>query len=143
MHPNDPVSRLPANARATLARWHQLVAARDASALPSLLADNVVFRSPFVWQPYAGKAETHHLLATVLTVFEDFKYHRTFTSDTGCVLEFSARVGDKSLFGVDLIEFDTAGLIADFVVMIRPHSGLQALSAEMAKRLAASPGNPS
>jgi len=51
------------------------------------------------------------------------------------VLEFSARVGDKSLKGVDLIRFDADGLIVDFEVMIRPFNGLQALGAEMGARL--------
>jgi len=72
-------------------------------------------------------------------VFEDFTYHRQFASadSQSVVLEFSARVGDKSLKGVDLIQFDADGLITDFEVMVRPVNGLQALGAEMGARLAA------
>ncbi len=77
------------------------------------------------------------LLRTVLTVFEDFTYHRQLVSADGrsVVLEFSARVGEKQLKGIDLIQFDADGLITDFEVMIRPMSGLQALGAEMGARL--------
>lgn len=77
------------------------------------------------------------LLRTVLTVFEDFAYHRQLVSADGrnVVLEFSARVGEKQLKGIDLIQFDADGLITDFEVMIRPMSGLQALGAEMGARL--------
>lgn len=123
-------------AQATLAHWHHaFVETRDSAALASILADDVTFRSPFVFKPYRGKAATMHILSTVINVFEDFRYHRTFTNETGCVLEFSARVGDRELFGVDLIEFDTNGLMVDFAVMIRPGSGLEAVAREMGRRL--------
>ena len=130
-------SPLRAAARAGLARWHAMIAALDLSGLSDLLCERVRFRSPFVWKPYEGKDAVHMILDTVVTVFEDFKYVREFHNETGCVLEFTARVGDRSLYGVDLIEFDASGKIIDFEVMIRPANALQALGAEMGKRLAA------
>ena len=51
------------------------------------------------------------------------------------MLEFSANIGDKSLKGIDMVEFDEDGKIVDFEVMVRPASGLAALAAEMGKRL--------
>lgn len=132
---------LPAAAQETLARWHHaFVATGDSAALASILSDDVTFRSPFVWKPYRGKAATTHILGTVIHVFEDFRYHRTFTNETGCVLEFSARVGDRELSGVDLIEFDATGLIVDFAVMVRPGTGLEALAREMGRRLGETKG---
>jgi 2,4-dienoyl-CoA reductase (NADPH2) len=53
------------------------------------------------------------------------------------VLEFSARVGEKRLKGVDIIAFDTDGKIVDFEVMVRPANGLQALGEQVGVRLAA------
>ncbi len=47
------------------------------------------------------------------------------------VLEFSARVGDRQLKGIDLIRFDRQGKIVEFEVMVRPLSGLQAPGQEM------------
>ena len=75
----------------------------------------------------------------MLQVFEDFRYHRELVSAEGSdvVLEFSARVGDRELKGIDMIRFDEAGKIVEFEVMIRPMSGLQALGEEMKRRLAA------
>jgi len=74
----------------------------------------------------------------VITIFENFTYHRQFADDDGLnvVLEFSAGVGDKSLKGIDMIRFDADGLITEFEVMIRPLNGLQALGAQMGARLA-------
>ncbi|MNR40754.1 hypothetical protein D3C85_1590750 [compost metagenome] len=53
------------------------------------------------------------------------------------VLEFSARVDGRELKGIDMIRFDEQGKIVDFEVMVRPMSGLQALGAEMGRRLGA------
>ena len=52
------------------------------------------------------------------------------------MLEFSAKVGDKELKGIDMIRFDEDGRMDEFEVMVRPASGLQALGAEMARRMA-------
>ena len=41
-----------------------------------------------------------------------------------------------SLKGVDIIQFNDAGKISDFEVMVRPATGLQALGAAMAQQLA-------
>lgn len=77
------------------------------------------------------------ILGTVMQVFEDFTYHREFATDDGLsiVLEFSATVAGKQLKGIDMIRFDEHGKVVDFEVMVRPFSGLQALGAEMGKRL--------
>jgi len=120
----------------TLETWHRIVAAKDATDLPSILADAVLFRSPAFFKPYPGKEATLLVLSTVLTVFEDFVYHREFLSLDGrsAILEFSARVGDKQLKGIDMFRFDAAGLIAEMEVMIRPGNALMALGQTMAER---------
>ncbi|TRO19116.1 nuclear transport factor 2 family protein [Ectopseudomonas mendocina] len=125
-------------AAASLARWHQFVAAKDLSALPELLHPQAVFRSPMAHTPYPGAQVVNMILNTVLKVFEDFAYHRELATADGLnvVLEFSAKVGGRELKGIDMIRFDDSGLIVEFEVMVRPMSGLQALGAEMAQRLA-------
>ncbi|MFI8580232.1 nuclear transport factor 2 family protein [Ectopseudomonas khazarica] len=125
-------------AAASLERWHQFVAAKDLSALPELLHPQAVFRSPMAHTPYPGAQAVNLILNTVLKVFEDFTYHRELATADGLsvVLEFSARVGERDLKGIDMIRFDDSGQIVEFEVMIRPMSGLQALGAEMAQRLA-------
>ena len=90
-------------------RWHEMLQNRDMSILSELLADEVVFRSPVAYQPYAGKQVVFFILTNVIQVFENFTYHREFYSQDGCnvVLEFSANVGDKKLKGIDMIQFNT------------------------------------
>lgn len=125
-------------AAATLQRLHAMLAGRDLQSLPELLAPDAVFRSPMAHTPYPGAPVVSMILNTVITVFEDFKYHRELATADGLsvVLEFSARVGDKQLKGIDLIRFNELGQIVEFEVMVRPLSGLQALGEEMGRRLA-------
>ena len=125
-------------AAASLQRWHQFVAAQDLSPLPELLHPQAVFRSPMAHTPYPSAQAVQVILGTVVKVFEDFTYHRSYASEDGLsvVLEFSAKVGGKELKGIDQIRFDAEGKIVDFEVMVRPLSGLQALGEEMGKRLA-------
>ena len=123
----------------TLAQWHGLLANGDLGGLPGLLHPQAVFRSPMAHKPYAGAPVVSLILNTVSKVFVDFVYQRELASADGLnvVLEFSAKVGERELKGIDMIRFDAAGKIVEFEVMIRPMSGLQALGEEMGRRLAA------
>jgi ketosteroid isomerase-like protein len=127
---------LPPKLARTLDTWHAMIAAGDVTALPSILADDVVFRSPAFFKPYPGKDALVLVLGTVIKVFEDFTYHRQFLSADGqsVVLEFSARIGDKQLKGIDMFRFDADGLIAEMEVMVRPGNALMALGQTMAER---------
>ena len=131
--------KLHPNVAATLAQWHAMLDKGDLRALPELLATEAVFRSPMAHTPYPGAPVVAMILNTVFQVFEDFTYHRELASTDGLnvVLEFSARVGDKQLKGIDMIRFNEEGKIVEFEVMVRPMSALQALGDEMGRRLAA------
>lgn len=126
----------PAVAR-SLDTWHHMVASRDLSNLLSIVRPDAVFRSPMANTAYTSAPALMLALSTVIQVFEDFTYHRQLATDDGLniVLEFSARVGDKQLKGIDLVRFNEQGQITEFEVMVRPLSGLQALGAEMGARL--------
>ncbi len=118
-----------------LDRWHNIVISRDLQELQAMLAEDVVFRSPYLWEPYSGRQAAWLILSTVSEVFEDFTYHRELIDGNTWALEFSARVGDLSLKGIDLIQLNSAVLIAEFEVFIRPANSLKALGVAMARRL--------
>ncbi|WP_439858966.1 nuclear transport factor 2 family protein [Pseudomonas sp. MBLB4136] len=132
------VLSLQPQAAATLAQWHGLMRNNDLSPLPELLHAQAVFRSPMAHKPYVGAPMVSLILNTVSKVFAEFVYHRELASVDGLsvVLEFSAKVGERELKGIDMIRFDETGKIVEFEVMIRPLSGLQALGEEMGRRLA-------
>lgn len=121
-------------------RFRAGVEAGDVEAALGALADDVVFHSPVTFKPFEGKPVVAHVLRTVFGVFEDFRYTDQ-VSDGGAThgLVFEARVGDRSVQGIDFVRENADGLIDDFTVMVRPLSGLTALAEEMGRRLGAPP----
>ncbi|MGR4849324.1 nuclear transport factor 2 family protein [Streptomyces sp. LARHCF252] len=113
--------------------FREAVEALDLDAAEALLAPDVVFTSPVVFKPYAGKAITAAILRAVSGVFEDFRYVREINDTDGRdhALVFTARVGDREINGCDFIHVDDNGLIDELTVMVRPLSGAQALAAAM------------
>ena len=134
---SEALKKLPPAVAQSLEAWHRMAASGDLSRLAEIVHSDALFRSPMAALPYASAAAVILALKTAVTVFEDFAYHRELATDDGhsIVLEFSARVGDKKLKGIDLIRFDADGKIVEFEVMVRPMSGLQALGAAMAERV--------
>jgi hypothetical protein len=114
--------------------FREAIEARDAVAMEACLADDVVFTSPVAFKPYPGKPITAAILRGVLRVFEDFQYIREINDPENghSALVFETLVNGKKIVGCDFIHVNDAGLIDDFMVMVRPLSGAQALSEAMA-----------
>jgi hypothetical protein len=115
------------------------VEAGDLDAAVALLADDVVFRSPVVFRPYRGREAVGELLTAVSRVFEDFSYVREIGAPDASdhALVFRARVGDRQIEGCDFLHLDENGSIDEFVVMVRPLSGVLALAEAMKAQLEA------
>ena len=126
-----PPDAAPHPARAALERG-------DIAGLAELLAPDVEFRSPAVYRPYRGRDTVVALLDLVAQVFEDFRYVAQWRDSGTTILCFEAKVGDRELQGVDILEEGGDNLIERFTVMIRPLSGLQTLSAAVAARVESS-----
>ncbi len=116
--------------------FREAIEAQDMDAVESLLADDVVFRSPVAFSPYPGKAITNAILRSVVEVFEDFRYVREIhdTDKGNQALVFEAKVDGLDITGCDFLVYDDEGKINDFMVMVRPLKAAQALAARMAER---------
>jgi hypothetical protein len=133
MDKNQSLAPLP---QQTLNGWHAFVATGNQELLRPLLAEHMVFRSPFVQSPIPGRSATLLVLTTVVQIFENFRYHREFVAGShDAALEFSANIGKWQLKGIDLIKFNPSGEMIEFEVMIRPIKALQALGDEMGNRI--------
>ena len=119
----------------TAPAFERAVEARDLDSLVAALAPDIVFRSPVVYRPYEGREVVAKLLEAVMEVFDDFEYVQRFEADGAEALIFRARVGDRTLDGLDLLRFDEDGLVSELTVMVRPMSGTQALAAAMGQQL--------
>ena len=113
--------------------FRRAVEARDEAAIAALLADDVVFTSPVAFKPYPGKQITSAILRGVLCVFEDFRYIREIADGNGRdhALIFETTVAGKRITGCDFLHTNDDGLIDDFMVMVRPLTGAQALAEAM------------
>jgi ketosteroid isomerase-like protein len=116
-------------------RFRQAAEAKDFSAIDELFAEDVVFRSPVVFKPYAGRDAVAMLLGAVAQVFGDFRYTDQVETGDSAALMFSARVGDRELDGIDQLHFDSEGRIDAMAVYVRPMSGVNALAEGMQRKL--------
>lgn len=125
----------------TIETWLQLVTHRDAAGVEALLAEDVVFHSPVVDTPQAGKAPTHQFLSAAFRLFDNgtFRYVRQLAGERDAILEFEVEVDGVSVNGVDMIRWNDEGLIVDFKVMLRPMKAVKVMHLKTAALLQAAP----
>jgi hypothetical protein len=112
------------------------VEARDIDAGLALFANDATLDSPVAFKPFVGIEQVSVVLRAVLETFEDFRYTHEFEGPDGShALIFEARVGDKSVQGLDLLTSDDSGQIKNLTVMVRPMSGLIALAEAMSAKV--------
>lgn len=120
-----------------VARWHALVQRQDASGVPALLDENVVFHSPVVHAPQAGKKLTSMYLMAAFKVFfnPSFRYVRELAGPNDAMLEFVTEIDGIVVNGVDIITWSDAGLITEFKVMLRPLKAINLMHQKMDEML--------
>ena len=123
----------------TIETWHSLVRTRHVRGLDALLADDVVFHSPVVHAPQVGRAVTTQYLSAAFRVFfnESFQYVREIVGPRDAALEFQVEIDGITVNGVDLIQWNDAGKIVDFKVLIRPLKAINLIHQKMAAMLQA------
>ena len=150
----------------SFSRWHQAIKEKDGEWIGNILADDILFSSPAVFKSYKGKPPAMMILSNVLEVIQSFQYQRTWLEGrkwgierkyiyfwsfaasfliifSFIVLEFRGKITDsrdgkvKDIHGVDIIEFNKEGKIANFAVMVRPFQALEVLKHEMGIRIVA------
>lgn len=119
-------------------QWHQIVKHQDSQGLDALLADDVVFHSPVVHTPQTGKQITRLYLTAAMQVLNapgHFTYLREVVQGHHAVLEFETLIDGVKINGVDMIEWNDAGQIIDFKVMVRPLKAINAIHQAMGSML--------
>jgi hypothetical protein len=105
-----------------IATWHRMVKDRSPLGLDALLDDNAVFLSPVVHAPQVGRKLTAKYLSAALHVFVNptFHYVREIIGANDAMLEFETELDGVLVNGVDIIQWNEAGKIVEFKVMLRP-----------------------
>jgi ketosteroid isomerase-like protein len=118
-------------------QWHQVVRSRDPQALADLLAEDVVFLSPVVHTPQAGKRITMAYLGAAMQVLnnDSFRYLGEWHAADSAVLEFACTIEGIEVNGIDMIHWNAAGQIDRFKVMVRPLKAINKLHEMMGREL--------
>lgn len=105
-----------------IATWHRMVQDRNPLGLDALLDENAVFLSPVVHAPQVGRKLTAKYLSAALHVFVNptFHYVREIIGSNDAMLEFETEIDGILVNGVDIIQWNDAGKIVEFKVMLRP-----------------------
>jgi hypothetical protein len=115
--------------------FRNAVEAGDFEAIAATLAPGVQFHSPVAFRPFDGREATLGVIRAISSVFEDFEYTDELESGDTTALMFRARVGDKSVQGIDYLRHGQDGLIEEFTVMLRPLSAIVAVGERMAPQV--------
>jgi hypothetical protein len=117
--------------------WHRLVRNQDPSGLRALLAEDAIFYSPVVHTPQRGRELVAGYLSAAFHVFFNptFRYVRQIVGASEAMLEFETEIDGIQVNGVDLIEWNAAGQITEFKVMIRPLKAINLINQRMSAML--------
>ncbi|MEA2309884.1 MAG: hypothetical protein QOI65_2170 [Thermoleophilaceae bacterium] len=132
----DTVDTGPARVRR---RMREAMETHDHAAVVSLLAPDVVLRSPIIGTAFEGREAVGALLGAVLEEFKGSDYTGDGEVGDRQVLHFSARVRGLDIDGVDAMRVNDDGLVEHIQVYIRPMVGLAAVAAALGPHLARGP----
>jgi hypothetical protein len=118
-------------------RWLEFIDGGHSGDVTALLAPDAVFCSPAVFTPQEGRDTTAAYLNAAAKLFggKGFRYVNTWYAERSAVLEFVADIDGIHVNGIDMIEWNDAGEITTFKVMLRPFKALQTVIPKMAELL--------
>lgn len=118
-------------------RFRAAVESGDPACAVGLFAEDVVFNSPVVHEPYHGREALAAILGAVSKVFEDFRYTAEYSGPDGHVLVFRADVGGRQLEGVDILRTGPGpdDPLTELTVLVRPYSAATELRMRMSALL--------
>jgi hypothetical protein len=113
------------------------VEAKDLDRMRDVLREDVVLHSPVTFRPFEGRDAVMFILGNVVEILEDFRYTAELVSGDQVVLRFTARAGDREIEGIDFLDLDADGKVAELTVLMRPLSALTRFAELMGERVGA------
>jgi hypothetical protein len=109
--------------------------ARDLELMTQALHEDVVLHSPILFRGFEGREVATQVLTHVASVLEDLTYVDELPGERSVALRFKAKVDDLELEGIDYLELDDEGRVAELTVFMRPMSALTRFKEKMSERL--------
>ncbi len=103
----------------------------QSEAREELLAPSVQLHSPVLRHPLAGRELVAPLLGELRACFTEPVFTDTLQAPETLGLVFRAKIADLDAEGLQLLRFDSDGLIEDITVMLRPIRAAMALAQAM------------
>lgn len=108
---------------------------KDLELLSETLTEDVVLHSPILFRGFEGRELVAQVLTHVAATLEELTYVEELTGEQSVVLRFKALVEDRELEGIDFLELDEEGRVAELTVFMRPMSALTRFNEKMSARL--------
>lgn len=108
---------------------------KDLELLTETLREDVVLHSPVLFRGFEGREAVSQVLTHVAATLEDLTYTDELSDGCTVALRFKANVGDRQLEGIDFLELDEEGRVAELTVFMRPMSALTRFNERMMARL--------
>ncbi len=109
--------------------------AKDVERMTETLREDVVLHSPILFRGFEGREIVTQVLTHVAATLEDLTYVDELAGESTVCLRFKANVGDRELEGIDFLELDEDGKVAELTVFMRPLSALTRFNEQMSQRL--------
>ena len=109
--------------------------AKDLELLTETLREDVVLHSPILFRGFEGREIVSQVLTHVAATLEGLTYTDELSDGDTVALRFKAKVGDRELEGIDFLELDADGKVAELTVFMRPMSALTRFNEQMVERL--------
>ena len=114
--------------------------AKDVELMTDALREDVVLHSPILFRGFEGREIVTQVLTHVAATLEGLTYTDELVEGNTVALRFKAQVGDRELEGIDFLELDEEGRVAELTVFMRPMSALTRFNEQMAARLGVESG---
>jgi hypothetical protein len=116
--------------------------AKDVELMTETLREDVVLHSPILFRGFEGREVAAHVLGHVAETLEDLTYVDELAGERSVALRFKAKVGELQIEGIDFLDLDEDGRVAELTVFMRPLRAVKAFNELMAARLEAAPPAP-
>jgi hypothetical protein len=111
--------------------------AKDIELMTATLREDVVLHSPILFRGFEGREMVGQVLTHVAATLEGLTYVDELADGNTVCLRFKAKVGERELEGIDFLELDDEGKVAELTVFMRPLSAINAFNEQMKLRLEA------
>jgi len=108
---------------------------KNLALLTETLREDVVLHSPILFRGFEGRDVVTAVLTEVAATLEGLRYTDELHEGNTVALRFKANVEDRELEGIDFLELDEDGKVAELTVFMRPLSAITRFNEEMSARL--------